>query len=135
MWRFSKYFIRSSVFFAEIIRVMARISDTIEDIISSIDNRRLLTPNAAIIATIATNIYPNNGSRLLITNYLPSPTSPTWDTSLTRNNQVLGLGITEHVSPAGLIFHVTKEIGFEVEHFQVDIHLISHALGEVGLLA
>ena len=92
MWWFSKYFIRSSVFFAEIIRVMARISDTIEDIISSIDIRRLLTPNAAIIATIATNIYPNNGSRLLITNYLPSTTSSTWGTSPTRNNHHIGLG-------------------------------------------
>ena len=29
---------------------------------------------------------------------------------------------------------VTEEIGLEVEHFQVDIHLISHALLLVGRL-
>ena len=48
---------------------------------------------------------------------------------------VLHLAITEHVCEAGAAMQVSEEIGFEVEHFQVDIHLISHALGEVGLLA
>lgn len=41
---------------------------------------------------------------------------------------VLGWGITEHVCPAGAAVQVTEEIGFEIEHFQVDIHLINHAL-------
>ena len=41
---------------------------------------------------------------------------------------VLGLGITEHVCEAGAAVQVTEKVGFEVEHFQVDIHLISHAL-------
>ena len=41
---------------------------------------------------------------------------------------VLGLGITEHVCEAGAAVQVTEEVGFEVEHFQVDIHLISYAL-------
>ena len=41
---------------------------------------------------------------------------------------VLDLGITEHVCEAGAAVQVTEEIGFEVEHFQVDIHLISYAL-------
>ena len=41
---------------------------------------------------------------------------------------VLGLGITEHVCEAGAAVQVTEEVGFEIEHFQVDIHLISHAL-------
>jgi hypothetical protein len=40
----------------------------------------------------------------------------------------LGLGITEHVCEAGAAVQVTEEIGFEIEHFQIDIHLISHAL-------
>ena len=48
---------------------------------------------------------------------------------------VLGLGITEHVCEAGTAVQVTEKVGFEVEHFLVDVHLISHALGEVGLLA
>ena len=38
------------------------------------------------------------------------------------------LGITEHVCEAGAAVQVTEEIGFEVEHFQVDVHLIGHAL-------
>jgi hypothetical protein len=41
---------------------------------------------------------------------------------------VLGFGITEHVCEAGAEVQVTEEIGFEVENFQVDIHLICHAL-------
>ena len=48
---------------------------------------------------------------------------------------VLGLGITEHVCEAGAAVQVTEEIGFEVKYFQVDIHLISHALEEIGFLA
>ena len=48
---------------------------------------------------------------------------------------VLGLGITEHVCEAGAVVQVTEEIGFEVKYFQVDIHLIGHALGETGFLA
>jgi hypothetical protein len=36
----------------------------------------------------------------------------------------LGLGITEHVCEAGAAVQVTEEIGFEVEHFQVDIRLL-----------
>ena len=36
----------------------------------------------------------------------------------------MGLGITEYVCEAGAAVQVTEEIGFEVEHFQVDIHLI-----------
>ena len=37
---------------------------------------------------------------------------------------VLGLGITEHVCEAGAAVQITEEIGFEVEHFQVDIRLL-----------
>jgi len=37
---------------------------------------------------------------------------------------ILGLDITEHVCPAGTAVQVTEEIGFEVEYFLVDIHLI-----------
>ena len=37
---------------------------------------------------------------------------------------VLDLGITEHVCEAGAAVQVTEEIGFEVEHFQVDIRLL-----------
>ena len=48
---------------------------------------------------------------------------------------VLDLGITEHVCEAGAAVQVTEEIGLEVEHFQVDIHLIGHALGETGFFA
>ena len=48
---------------------------------------------------------------------------------------VLGLGITEHVCETGAAVQVTEEIGFEVKYFQVVIHLISHALGEIGFLA
>ena len=38
------------------------------------------------------------------------------------------MGITEHVCEVGAVVQVTEEIGFEGEHFQIDIHLISHAL-------
>ena len=41
---------------------------------------------------------------------------------------VLGLCTTEHVCEAGAAVQVTEKVGFEVEHFQVDIHLICHAL-------
>ena len=37
---------------------------------------------------------------------------------------VLHLAITEHVCEAGAAVMVTEEIGFEVEHFQVDIRLL-----------
>ena len=37
------------------------------------------------------------------------------------------MGITEHVCEVGAAVQVTEEIGFEVEHFQVDIHLIKNA--------
>ena len=37
---------------------------------------------------------------------------------------VLGLGITEHICETGAAVQVTEEIGFEVEHFQVDIRLL-----------
>ena len=44
---------------------------------------------------------------------------------------VLGLGITEHVFEAGAAGQVTEEIGFEVEHFQVDIRLLhSYAISK-----
>ena len=43
----------------------------------------------------------------------------------------LGLGITEHVFEAGAAGQVTEEIGFEVEHFQVDIRLLhSYAISK-----
>ena len=41
---------------------------------------------------------------------------------------VLGFDITEHVCETGAAVQVTEKVGFEVEHFQVDIHLIGHAL-------
>ena len=34
------------------------------------------------------------------------------------------MGITEHVCEAGAAVQVTEEIGFEVEHFQLDIRLL-----------
>ena len=37
---------------------------------------------------------------------------------------VLGLGITEHVREAGAAMQVAEEIGFEGEHFLVDIRLL-----------
>ena len=37
---------------------------------------------------------------------------------------VLHLAFTEHVCEAGAAVQVTEEIGFEVEHFQVDIRLL-----------
>ena len=40
---------------------------------------------------------------------------------------ILHLTITEHVCEAGAAVQVTEEIGFEVEHFQIDIHLIKNA--------
>ncbi len=47
---------------------------------------------------------------------------------------VLDIAITEHVCEAGAAVQVTEKVGFEVEHFQVDIHLIGYALLLVCLL-
>ena len=46
----------------------------------------------------------------------------------TRMSGTCPLASTEHVCEAGAAVQVTEEIGFEVEHFQIDIHLICHAL-------
>ena len=63
-----------------------------------------------------------------ISSYIFLPHSPPHGAhSQLRIVSVLGLDITEHVCEAGAAVQVTEEIGFEIEHFQVDIHLIKNA--------
>ena len=52
------------------------------------------------------------------------PFSPPSFTHIPHIVPVLGLGITEHVREAGAAMQVAEGIGFEVEHFQVDIRLL-----------
>ena len=54
----------------------------------------------------------------------PLSHSPPSFTHIPHIVSVLGLGITEHVREAGAAMQVAEEIGFEGEHFLVDIRLL-----------